>query len=101
MRVSRSRKHHSRSRSRKHSRKSHKHSRKCNCKQCDMYNRSNKRHRRSRNKKQNNTLKLNKPSPEIAYANDMSNKMVVDLNKITNKSNDDAAGNIIPGLRNI
>ena len=90
---------------RKHSRKSHKHSRKCNCKQCDRYyNRSNKRHRhrRSRNKKQNNTLKLNKPSPEIAYSNDISNKMVeVVLNKNNNKSYDDAAGNIIPGLRNI
>ena len=88
------------------SHRSRKHSRKCNCKQCDMYyrrshSRKHHRHRRSRNKKQNNTSKLYKPSPEIAYANDMSNKMVeVALNKNNNKSNDDA-GNIIPGLRNI
>ena len=93
MRVSHRHRHRHRSRK-------HKHSRKCNCKQCDMYyRRSNKRHRRSRNKKHNNTLKLYKPSPEIVYANDISNKMV-DLNKNINKSYDNA-GNIIPGLRYI
>ena len=95
MRVS----HRSRSRSRSRSRK-HKRSRKCNCKQCDMYyrrSRKHHRHRRSRNKKNNNTSKLYKASPEIAYANDISNKMV-ELNKNANKLYDDA-GNIIPGLR--